>query len=510
MAPAAQNLMAARSGRGLFRTGSSARGLPTSPLSRSGSLPHLSWAFAKGKSKVHPDDEAKDGDDDVGLLRMHLGSSLNVRLEKWHERTERHKRKTVEGWILRQQGLLTMLFTFFVFTPAWAIVFNKIEGWAAWDAYIYVFTVITTIGYGNFSPAKPAGMYATIFMGLTGIPLMCYALAWIGTASQRCSHLILKKIRKSLGFKAKPSKMQEIYFSVFLFMAHFAHCVIVFCVMEAWTITTSCYYTFVTLSTIGLGDEIALYYKPGGRPAKWRCLTEEAVAPYADADFYWQRSGVRPELRRRRLEKFGWYHFWYVLAVFCGLAVVSQLFTLIVQWIHCIDDSFDREFSHMAGKVRQLAKHGRAASKNIAKHVPHMRCRHRDRSRDDHRHEKMMEKSKMVEPASDLLVLLRIRRQLLAAAYVAGGDDWYHVLKKIDANGDGKITRDELATWIRSVLPAAQAADKYINALFDLADHDQSGDLSVEELAWLLDSVQDHHHDHHAPHAAAPPAANSP
>ena len=61
----------------------------------------------------------------------------------------------------------------------------------------------------------------------------------------------------------------------------------------------------------------------------------------------------------------------------------------------------------------------------------------------------------------------------------------------------------------RSVLPAAQAADKYITALFDLADHDQSGDLSVEELAWLLDSVQDHHHDHHAPHAAAP-APNSP
>ena len=102
----------------------------------------------------------------------------------------------------------------------------------------------------------------------------------------------------------------------------------------------------------------------------------------------------------------------------------------------------------------------------------------------------------MVEPASDLLVLLRIRRQLLAAAYVAGGDDWYHVLQKIDANGDGKITRDELATWVRSALPAAQAADKYITALFDLADHDQSGDLSVEELAWLLDSVQDHQQRH--------------
>ena len=85
-----------------------------------------------------------------------------------------------------------------------------------------------------------------------------------------------------------------------------------------------------------------------------------------------------------------------------------------------------------------------------------------------------------------------------------------HVFERIDANGDGKITRDELATWVRSVLPAAQAADKYITALFDLADHDQSGDLSVEELAWLLDSVQDHQHHDSVHHQAAGPAANSP
>ena len=71
-------------------------------------------------------------------------------------------------------------------------------------------------------------------------------------------------------------------------------------------------------------------------------------------------------------------------------------------------------------------------------------------------------------------------------------------------------TRDELATWVRSVLPAAQAADKYINALFDLADHDQSGDLSVEELAWLLDSVQDHQHHDSVHHQAVAQAANSP
>ena len=95
MAPAG-NLIAARSGRGLFRTGSSARGLPTSPLARSGSLPHLSWAFKKGQSKVHPDDEAKDGDDDVGLLRMHsLFGDYWLALKMVRRQTDRKsKRKT--------------------------------------------------------------------------------------------------------------------------------------------------------------------------------------------------------------------------------------------------------------------------------------------------------------------------------------------------------------------------------------------------------------------------------
>ena len=60
-----------------------------------------------------------------------------------------------------------MLFTFFVFTPAWAIVFNKIEGWAAWNAYIYVFTVITTIGYGNFA-SKTGGHVRDDLHGFDG------------------------------------------------------------------------------------------------------------------------------------------------------------------------------------------------------------------------------------------------------------------------------------------------------------------------------------------------------
>ena len=337
--------------------------------------------------KVHPAEEKNSGlEDDEEVERARavaaaLGASLNVRLEKWHERTERHKQETVEGWILRQQGLITMLFTFLVFSPAWALFFNRVEGWAAWDSYVYVFTVITTIGYGNMYPSGPTGMYATILMGLTGIPLTCYALAWVGTASLRASHVILSNCRRRLGYAGKPTKMQEIYFSVFLFSAHFAHCVAVFCAMEAWTVTISCYYTFVTLSTVGLGDEIALYYKPQSR-TWWRVLRAGAAEPYTDPDFRWE-AGARP-IRSATLEKIHWYHLWYLLAVFCGLAFVSQLFTLIVHWIHNLDDSFDREFSHIAGHMRLMGRRGRKA----------MACRHRDRSRDEQRAAKLLTKQR--------------------------------------------------------------------------------------------------------------------
>ena len=267
--------------------------------------------------------DAPDFASDDGAHR-HLPHSLSARMDRWHQRAEKKKRASFEGWLLRQQGLLTTFFTFFVFCPSFAYFFKYQEDWDAWDShvaprgqyvsdgnrrrrrgwvgsasrrlsprgdprggrgrppraldgdslaagsatrrggcrrYVFVFTVITTIGYGNFSPTTTRGMYATILMGLVGIPLTCYALAWIGTCSIHVSHALLKWGRRRLGLNDKPSKSTEIIFSAFIFVLHFFHCVLVFAVMEGWTLTVSAYYTFVTLSTIGLGDKIALYYK---------------------------------------------------------------------------------------------------------------------------------------------------------------------------------------------------------------------------------------------------------
>ena len=82
--------------------------------------------------------------------------------------------------------------------------------------------------------------------------------------------------------------MMEIRFSIIIFTLHFFHCVVVFSFMEHWTMTTATYYTFVTLSTIGLGDRVALYYKPGNDASD-----DPKLGPH------------------RKLRNFGWYHAWY-------------------------------------------------------------------------------------------------------------------------------------------------------------------------------------------------------
>ena len=205
------------------------------------------------------------------------------------------------------------------------------------------------------------------------------------------------------------------------------------------------------------------------------------------------------------------------MAVFCGLAVVSQLFTLIVQWIHCLDESIEKELTTLTVQLKANAKvYGKRLNMsmkgsgldtmNLGLGKSDARCKKADADRS--RALAAMHASGRL--TVDILETVRIRRQLLAAAYVQGGDDWYDVIRGLDADGDGQIGREELATWIRSVLPAKFATESHITAIFQLADRDGSGDLEVDEVAWLLDSVQQPDHGAAAGSGAAAAAGAGP
>ncbi len=53
-----------------------------------------------------------------------------------------------------------------------AVLYRWLEGWSWLDSFYFVVITLTTIGYGDLHPTKPATKLLTIFYGLNGIVLL--------------------------------------------------------------------------------------------------------------------------------------------------------------------------------------------------------------------------------------------------------------------------------------------------------------------------------------------------
>lgn len=53
-----------------------------------------------------------------------------------------------------------------------AAVYHWLEGWDWLDSFYFVVITLTTIGYGDLTPATTAGKLVTIFYGINGIVIL--------------------------------------------------------------------------------------------------------------------------------------------------------------------------------------------------------------------------------------------------------------------------------------------------------------------------------------------------
>ncbi|XP_062936243.1 potassium channel subfamily K member 9 [Cynocephalus volans] len=134
--------------------------------------------------------------------------------------------------------------------------------WKFAGSFYFAITVITTIGYGHAAPGTDAGKAFCMFYAVLGIPLTLVMFQSLGERMNTFVRYLLKRIKKCCGMRNTDVSMENMvtvgFFSCMgtlcIGAAAFSHC-------EDWSFFHAYYYCFITLTTIGFGDYVALQSK---------------------------------------------------------------------------------------------------------------------------------------------------------------------------------------------------------------------------------------------------------
>ncbi|KAM9445242.1 potassium channel subfamily K member 15 isoform 2-T2 [Clarias gariepinus] len=134
--------------------------------------------------------------------------------------------------------------------------------WKFAGSFYFAITVITTIGYGHAAPGTDAGKIFCMFYAVLGIPLTLVMFQSLGERMNTFVRFLLHRGKKCLGFRRTSISMENMVLVGFLSClgtlglgaAAFSH-------FEGWTFFHAYYYCFITLTTIGFGDFVALQKK---------------------------------------------------------------------------------------------------------------------------------------------------------------------------------------------------------------------------------------------------------
>jgi len=112
---------------------------------------------------------------------------------------------------------------------------------------------------GHSTPSTYVGKMFTVAYSTIGIPLALIMFQSIGERMNKCSSVIIQKLRTWLGCRQREAtELDLIFSSLFFSFISISGGTILYSTQEGWTYFESCYYCFITLTTIGFGDFVAL------------------------------------------------------------------------------------------------------------------------------------------------------------------------------------------------------------------------------------------------------------
>lgn len=131
--------------------------------------------------------------------------------------------------------------------------------WKFAGAFYFATTVITTLGYGHSTPQTVGGKIFCMFYALVGIPLCIVMFQSVGERLNTFVTFLLKQMKKCLKMKnSDVSQTNLILVAMNLSVIVLTAGAAAFNYYEKWEYINSFYYCFITLTTIGFGDYVAL------------------------------------------------------------------------------------------------------------------------------------------------------------------------------------------------------------------------------------------------------------
>ncbi|PVD32095.1 hypothetical protein C0Q70_07523 [Pomacea canaliculata] len=131
--------------------------------------------------------------------------------------------------------------------------------WKFAGAFYFSLTVVAVIGYGHSTPQTVGGKIFCMFYAISGIPLCIVMFQSVGERLNILLTYMLQKIKKC--FRSKNTEVSQ---SSLLFITFNISSLIltvgaaIFSHYEGWQYIDAFYYCFITLTTIGFGDYVAL------------------------------------------------------------------------------------------------------------------------------------------------------------------------------------------------------------------------------------------------------------
>ncbi|XP_018333564.1 two pore potassium channel protein sup-9 [Agrilus planipennis] len=131
--------------------------------------------------------------------------------------------------------------------------------WKFAGALYFATVVLAVIGYGHSTPVTAGGKAFCMGYAMVGIPLGLVMFQSIGERLNKIASVLIKHLKRFLRCKyVEATEMNLMFAAALLSSIIITTGAAVFSKYEGWTYFDSFYYCFVTMTTIGFGDYVAL------------------------------------------------------------------------------------------------------------------------------------------------------------------------------------------------------------------------------------------------------------